>query len=564
MKTPLILISSLTLAFVLSISTNLSAQTNTNPQTTKSPVKQTVTQTAKKPVAAKPVAKPALPVAPPAVAAPTNEQIIKEFESYVGKVQKEWMIPGMAVSVMKDGKLVFAKGFGVKDINGKLPVDENTVFQIGSVSKSFTAAVMASLVDEGKIKWDDTVKNILPDFKLYDKWVEENIQVKDIMIHRTGIKGQQGTYIPNLGYSRDDVYKMFPLLKPGYSFRGAYEYNNITFIIAQKIIEKLTGKSWEDNVRERVFMPLGMVNSTLNGDGFLAAKNVSVPHELSYEKGAIINDTTWTDSLSIKAMYGEEQAPFWLTVVGPAGSVVSSATDMAKYIQFHLDKGKVNGKEVISRKNMNYLHRGQTITSQDSTRTTLYGQCWFIEQNSRYRLYFHTGTTWGFTTLAAFVPELNLGLVVLVNSEAPDSPRYALMRRLIDLYKGYPTKDYSKEYFENWKKSEKEGALKAVKQKKELVVKPAPDKALLTGVYDKGELFGKAVVTLEGEDLYITVGPQGWKHKLIHKNGNDYTFRSDGHGFPITFELNGDGKTPASSIDINFGYGENFGKWNRL
>ncbi|MDD2281433.1 MAG: serine hydrolase, partial [Bacteroidales bacterium] len=153
MKTPLILISSLTLAFVLSISTNLSAQTNTNPQTTKSPVKQTVTQTAKKPVEAKPVAKPAVPVAPPAVAAPTNEQIIKEFESYVGKVQKEWMIPGMAVSVMKDGKLIFAKGFGVKDINGKLPVDVNTVFQIGSVSKSFTAAVMASLVDEGKIKW---------------------------------------------------------------------------------------------------------------------------------------------------------------------------------------------------------------------------------------------------------------------------------------------------------------------------------------------------------------------------------------------------------------------------
>jgi len=176
MKTPLILISSLTLAFVLSVSTNLPAQTKTNPQTVKSPVKQTVTQTAKKTVATKPEAKPAAPVAP-TVVAPNNEKIIKEFESYVGKVQKEWMIPGMAVSVMKDGKLIFAKGFGVKDVNGNLPVDENTVFQIGSVSKSFTAAVMASLVDEGKIKWDDTVKNILPDFKLYDKWIEENIQV---------------------------------------------------------------------------------------------------------------------------------------------------------------------------------------------------------------------------------------------------------------------------------------------------------------------------------------------------------------------------------------------------
>ena len=552
MKTPLILISSLALAFVLSIPTNLSSQTQTNPQT------------AKKPVTAKPAAKPSTPVAPPAVAAPTNEQVLKEFESYVGKVQKEWMIPGMAVSVMKDGKLVFAKGFGVKDATGKLLVDENTVFQIGSVSKSFTAAVMASLVDEGKVKWDDTVKNILPDFKLYDKWIEDNIQVKDVMLHRTGIKGQQGTYIPNMGYSRDDVYKMLPLLKPSYSFRGGYEYNNITFIIAQKIIEKVTGKSWEENVRERIFNPVGMNVSTINGEGFLSAPNASVPHDLAYVKGKITNDTTWTDSLTITPMYGPEQAPFWLTVVGPAGSVVSSAADMSKYIQFHLDKGMVNGKEVISRKNMNYLHRGQTITSQDSTRTTLYGLCWFVEQNSRYRVYFHTGTTWGFTTLAAFVPEINLGMVFLVNSEAPDSPRYALMRKLIDLYKGYPSKDYSAESLQSWKKTSKENIIKADKRKKETVQKAAPAKELLTGTYDKGELFGKAVISMEGEDLYITVGPQGWKNKLVHRNGNEYTFRSDGHSFPVTFEVAEDGKTPATSIDINFGYGENFGKWTRL
>ena len=211
---------------------------------------------------------------------------------------------------------------------------------------------------------------------------------------------------------------------------------------------------------------------------------------------------------------------------------------------------------------MNYLHKGQTITSQDSARTTLYAQCWFVEQNSRYRLYFHTGTTWGFTALCAFVPEQNLALVVLVNSEAPSSPRYALMRRLIDLYKGYPDKDYSADYLKDYLKSEKQDLIKAEKKAKEVVFKQAPEYALLVGTYTKDSLFGKAKITKEGEDLFITVGPKEWKHKLAHKNGESFTFRSDGHEFPVKFIFDKKGKKIVS-LDINFGYGENFGPWNK-
>lgn len=500
-----------------------------------------------------------------------NQAIIKNIEGYAKKVQQEWKIPGMAMSIMKDGKLIYAKGFGLKDKSGTEPVDENTVFQIGSISKSFTAAIMATLVDEGKIKWDDTVKNILPDFRLYDKWVEANLQVKDIMTHHTGIQGQQGTYIPNLGYSRDDVYKMLALLKPSYSFRGNYEYNNITFIIAAKIIEKLTGKSWEENIQERIFDKVGMTNTSVNEEGFKNSKNVATPHEFSYKKGnskginneiAMAADTTWTDSLEVKPMYGDEQALKWLTVVGPAGAVNSTAADMAKYAQFHLDNGMVNGKEIITKKGMNYLHKGVTISSQDSARTTLYAHCWFVEQNSRYRLYFHTGTTWGFTALCAFVPEQNLAMVVLVNSEAPEGPRYSIMRRLIDLYKGYPDKDYSAAYLQDYLKSARENMLKSEKKAKEVVKKEAPKYDPLVGTYDKDALFGKAIITKEGEDLYITVGPKGWKHKMSHKNGEDFTFRSDGHAFSVKFIFDKEGKT-VESLDINFGEGENFGAWKK-
>lgn len=535
-----------------------------------------------------------------------NDVIVKKIVDYAKEVQKLWQIPGMAISIVKDGKMIWSGGLGVKEKCaecGEKQVDANTLFQIGSVSKSFTAAVMASLVDEGRVKWEDTVKNILPDFKMYDKWVESNLQVKDIMTHHSGLQGQLGTYIPNMGYGREDIWNMLPLLKPKYSLRGSYEYNNITFIIASKIIEKLTGKSWEDNVRERIFNPLGMTSSRVVGEEFKAAQNVSTPHEFVYKKGRMLSDTTWVDSVAVNALYGDEQALHWLTVVGPAGSISSTANDMAKYTLFHLNKGLADGNQVISKEQANYLRKGHTITSQDSSRITLYGHCWFIEQNSRYRVIFHTGTTWGFTTLCAYFPEMDLGITILVNSEAPAFPRYAIMRRMIDLYKGFPDKDYNKLFYEEWLASARKGMRTADKKAAEEAKEASPDIKLLTGTYDKGVLFGKAVVTLEkssesdagnaakahqgsksavdlkspvaqqgsksvvdlnaAENLYITVGPKGWKSKLTHKNGNEFTFRMDGNEFKVKFVK--DSKSGKfNGLDIDFGYTENFGVWSKL
>ena len=520
-----------------------------------------------------------------------NDVIVKKTVDYAKEVQKLWQIPGMAISIVKDGKMIWSGGLGVKEKCaecGEKQVDANTLFQIGSVSKSFTAAVMASLVDEGRVKWEDTVKNILPDFKMYDKWVESNLQVKDIMTHHSGLQGQLGTYIPNMGYGREDIWNMLPLLKPKYSLRGSYEYNNITFIIASKIIEKLTGKSWEDNVRERIFKPLGMSSSRVIGDEFKAAQNVANPHEFVYKKGRALSDTTWVDSVAVNPLYGDEQALHWLTVVGPAGSISSTANDMAKYTLFHLNKGLANEKQVISKEQANYLRKGHTITSQDSSRITLYGHCWFIEQNSRYRVIFHTGTTWGFTTLCAYFPEMDLGITILVNSEAPAFPRYAIMRRMIDLYKGFPDKDYNKLFYEEWLASARKGMRTADKKAAEEAKEASPDIKLLTGTYDKGALFGKAVVTLEkssgsdagnaakaqqgsksvvdlnaAENLYITVGPKGWKSKLTHKNGNEFTFRMDGNEFKVKFVK--DSKSGKfNGLDIDFGYTENFGVWKRI
>ncbi|MCL2502962.1 MAG: beta-lactamase family protein, partial [Bacteroidales bacterium] len=210
-----------------------------------------------------------------------QDEILKNIEAYTQQVVREWQIPGMALSIVKDDQIIYAKGFGEKELGKGQPVDEHTAFQIGSVSKSFTAMLMAMLVDEEKVDWDDPVKKHLPDFEMHDPWVSDNLLVKDIMIHRTGIPGQSGTYIPCLGYDQDDIYNMFKLIKPSTSLRTSYDYNNITFIIASKIIEKYMGKSWEECVKERIFIPLGMTKSSLNEQGFTSSANVTVPHDLS-------------------------------------------------------------------------------------------------------------------------------------------------------------------------------------------------------------------------------------------------------------------------------------------
>ena len=173
-----------------------------------------------------------------------RDAIYDNIDSYARKVLRQWSIPGFALEVVKDGEVVLAKGYGVRDRIDKVPVDANTVFQIGSVSKSFTAALMAMMVDEGKVRWDDKVKDILPEFTLYDKEMEAEAEVRDLMTHKLGLRSQVGTYFPNVGYTRDDVMKMMGLVEPVYGLREAVTYNNMAFLWAMKIIENLLFIFW--------------------------------------------------------------------------------------------------------------------------------------------------------------------------------------------------------------------------------------------------------------------------------------------------------------------------------
>ena len=528
-----------------------------------------------------------------------DSDFAKKVDEYVLQVMDTWQLPGAAVAISVDNKVVFKKAYGVKELRPADgvgfagvkydeckfaqagvkpvvnkpgdPVNTSSLFQIASVSKSFTATVMAQLVDEGKFKWTDTVKKLLPDFRMFpgDDYVTNNMLVRDALLHSTGLVNEAGTYFGNQGYDRDETYTMLGLLKPGFSFRSAYDYNNITFVVCSKLIEKYTGKSWEENVRERVFKPLGMTSSTMNADGFAAAKDVVTPHDWTYSGDG---------KATVLPLYGDEQALNWLTVIGPAGSLCSTVEDLIRYAQFHCNNGYIVNRDgegnvvdttfIMPRKAMLPLHRGYTVTSQDSTMMRLYGMCWFIEQNNRYKLYFHTGTSWGVTAICYFVPELKLAGCVLLNCEVGANPRYAIMRRVIDLVRGEkePLRDYSTEYWKDYTSYRD----KVIAEQK---AKPKPDvfpevanPGIFAGTYTKEAPFGDIIITYEKGKLYRIPakfkGVKEWKKELKHKSGTTYVFRSDGHGFELTFNME-DGKV--TGFDQEFGEGEEkaFGGWTR-
>lgn len=490
----------------------------------------------------------------------SQEEIIANIERTIEQVRADWKIPGMGVSLYKDGQVILSKGYGVKSLETGVPVDAHTLFQIGSVSKSFTAALIAQLVDEGLLSWEDRVKDHLPDFEMYDPWVTENIQVKDLTSHRTGMRDDIGTYLGNLGYDRDDIYQMFRLMPPAYTFRGDYQYNNITFIPAAKIIEKLTGKSWEDNVRERIFEPLGMTESTLNGEGFgaaLADGTAALPYTFE-RKGREMN---------IWPMYGDEQSLWWLTVVGPAGSICCTPTDLIKWAVFHLGDGKAGDRQLISEQQMNYLHRGVTITSQTPDKTNLYGHCWFIEQTRKCRMYFHTGTTWGMTTICCFIPEMDFAMTIQVNSEAPSEARHAILRRAIDLFLGYEDYDYNAEYLKDWYANADRRATAEEKAAAERVAVAAPAWSRIQGHYTgQHAILGDIDVLIEGGRLYIKLhNKKAWKRELKHVNGNVFNFRADGWGFDVTFHFDNPDEwgSLANGLSITVGSGEEFANWDR-
>ena len=463
------------------------------------------------------------------------------FDAMCQRAIDEWKVPGMAVAVVKDGEVVFMKGYGNAvmgdSVTAPVPVTPQTQFVIASTSKAFTAGLLANVMDEyPEIKWDAPVINYLPDFKMYDPWVTKNFQVREIMSHHSGFNSYALDDLPPWGYDRDDLYKIYSVLQPTYSFRTKYAYNNSMYTIAAKIIEKYTGKSWDDALIERIFTPLEMKNSTTGNISFYTAENLA--------QGYRMRKAEDKDEIVVVPRTDKDDAFAWLSAVAPAGFVISTVEDMANWVKMHLNHGTYNGKEVISRKNHNMLWYPQTITGSDSTRLTNYAQGWTVEFGEQGRYIRHTGLAYGYTALVGLVPDMDLGFVFLTNNGSSSDPQSALGRDLIELYKGNKS-DYFGEYFADYK--EDLFSKDEPKAKEEVTPVAALANKAYVGNYTL-EPFGTAKVYEKDGQLYFNL--RKVDSPLKHKNGNVFTFFAKGSGtFDLTFTVKGN-RAQSLTFDI--------------
>ncbi|PIQ22558.1 MAG: serine hydrolase, partial [Cytophagales bacterium CG18_big_fil_WC_8_21_14_2_50_42_9] len=204
---------------------------------------------------------------------------LNRLDAYYQQALKDWQVPGMAIALVKNDSVIFAKGYGVLNAQTGGPVDANTLFGIASNTKAFTAAALAMLVDEGKIKWDDPVVKYLPYFQLYNPYVTQAITIKDLLSHRVGLATFSGDLLwYNTTYSREEIIRRARFLQPVYGFRDGYGYSNLMFIAAGQVIETVAGQSWESFIQQRFFQPLGMTRSYTSVRDLAGKTNVATPH----------------------------------------------------------------------------------------------------------------------------------------------------------------------------------------------------------------------------------------------------------------------------------------------
>jgi CubicO group peptidase (beta-lactamase class C family) len=349
------------------------------------------------------------------------------FDDFIAQVLKDWRVPGVAVGVVQDGKVILLKGYGYRDVEKKLAVTPNTLFAVGSITKSFTVTMLGMEMDEGKVDWDKPVRNYLPDFRMYDPVLTEQMIVRDLITHRSGLPRHDMVWYSS-DFTREDLVRRLQYLEPNKPLRSTFQYNNLMFMTAGYIAGRLNGKSWEDSVRERILLPLGMNGTTFSEKDTQSAPDFAQP----YQKG---NDV----KSDVKRMPFDAQCPD-TCALGPAGEINSSVADMSRYVLFHLDKGKLAGKALLSENNAVQMQTPQMVIqgSPDfkEQSETSYGMGFFISSYRGHKQVEHGGNIDGFSAEMIFLPADGIGVVVLTNLDGtavPNVVAYNVLDRLLGM-----------------------------------------------------------------------------------------------------------------------------------
>ncbi|MFV5702771.1 serine hydrolase [Flavobacterium sp. XS2P12] len=466
-----------------------------------------------------------------------------QVDELVDRTLKTFDVPGIAVAIVKDGKIIHAKGYGVKSILTNEKVDANTLFGIASNSKAFTSAALAILVDEGKVKWDDKVIKYLPNFKMYNEYVTNEFTIRDLLTHRSGLGLGAGDLMmwPGGGnFTPTDIIENLQYLKPTSAFRTKYDYDNLLYIVAGEVIQSASGKSWCDFIEERIIKPLEMNNSAASFVRLKDTTNVIAPH------------VPIDGKLHVIKRYKDP-------ILDAAGGIYSSVNDMSKWVIMQMNSGKYgsDNKQLFSEKEHKEMWQLQTIIpvtarAPYNTHFSGYGLGWFLSDVKGYKQVTHTGGLEGIVTQVTLLPELNLGIIVLTNQQS-GAAFSAITNTVKDSYLGIQSEDYLTKYSTSLKENEASADkvtddvwASVSKNKKEKI---KIDFKSFIGTY-KDNWFGEVVLSERKGRLYFASkrSPQLTGEVFFYKDTNyvvkwdNAYFHADAHLF---FECDATGKAIA-------------------
>jgi len=372
----------------------------------------------------------AVPAQPAAATVQAQPQVPRDIDAFANRVLQEFSTPGAAIAVVRDGQTVFSRGYGVRRLGSPEPVTERTLFQVASNTKAFTSGALAILVEEGRLRWNDRVVDHLPWFQMSDPYVTREMTVLDLLVHRSGLSLGAGDLLwMNSTYSREEIVRRLRWVPLANSFRSTYNYDNVLYVVAGAVVEAVSGRSWDDFVRERIFTPLGMTSSLTSVLAVRPGDDVAAPHGMLDGRLQVVP----VDSADN---------------VGPGGSIVSNVVDMARWIRVQLDSGRVDSTRRLWRApRTSELWTGRITTSPPrGSNLAMYALGWNVYDFRGYKIVTHTGGLAGMISRVMLIPQLRTGFVILTDAES--SAMGVLTSYLRDFYTGVPAADYVTQFKE--------------------------------------------------------------------------------------------------------------------
>jgi len=432
-----------------------------------------------------------------------NDNKLKGIEKEFEKILEVTQAPGFAVAVVHGDKTIYAKGFGYQDLENKIPMNENTLLAIGSTSKAFTCALLGQLKDEGKLSFEDSPIKHVKELKFFSNELDHGINIRDLMSHQTGIPRHDVSWYLFPSYSKDSLIQRIQYHEPFTGLRQKWHYNNFMFLLQGVIAERITGKSWEENIRERFFNPLGMERSNLSIEELEQSTNKAIGYEL------------YKDSVNRKMDY------YRIAGMAPAGSINSSVGEMANWLKLWINNGKFNGEQILPESYAKAAMSSQAVISgglPDKENPDLhmsnYGYGWMISSYRGHYRVEHGGNIDGFSANVAFFPSDSIGIVVLANQNASFVPR--MVRNMISDYLLAENKFDWLAYYSEIKEKRKEAS-----EKKESDSQRAKNtKPSHKNISYKGNYFhpgyGTINVSVKGDSLFANVKRNSYYLKHFH------------------------------------------------